>query len=86
MIITRPQSPNVLPIVIPTEHQLGDLVIFVPGAGTGLIVQGVLAKIVGITFEETKVLYDIAIALNYLEFYDEYPFMRIDSTFILPKP
>lgn len=90
MITTRP-TPPVVPKSgnpLPSTHAIGDEVIFVPASQVPNIIlaQGVACKIVGVTFEQSKVLYDLALPIDAFDFYEEYPLMRVDSVFVFDKP
>lgn len=91
MITTRPiSSPQTIQSgnALTSAHALGDQIIFVPASQVShiLIAQGVVCMIVGITFEESKVLYDLALPIGAFDFYEERPILRVDSIFVFPKP
>jgi len=85
MIITsRPQSTTVP--MIPSTHQLGDIVHFNPLVlrqspllGTVITVK---ARVERISFDFGKVLYDLAISDDSGGFYDAYPICNVDSIFV----
>ena len=60
--------------------------IFVPASQIPHIIlaQGITCKVVGVTFEQGKVLYDLALPIDVFDFYYEYPLMRVDSIFVYP--
>ena len=91
MITTRPQAKATIGSAsnaLLSLHDIGDEVIFVPASQIPhvLLAQGVTCKIVGVTFELNKVLYDIALPLGVFDYHEDYPLMRVDSVFIFPRP
>ncbi len=93
MITTRPtQSPTIAPPAnhtnYPSLHAIDDEVIFVPACQIPnvLLAQGVTCKVMGVTFVEGKVLYDLALPIDMFEFYEEFPLQRVDSVFVFPRP
>lgn len=92
MITTRQSASPVIPAPnhtnYPSRHALGDEVIFVPASQVQhiLLAQGVTCKIVGISFIDGKVLYDLALPLGIYDFYEEFPIMRVDSVFVFERP
>lgn len=83
-ISTRPTPPPVNRTTLSARFAINDDVLFVPGSQVShmLMVQGIPARVVGITFEAGKVLYDLAMPCNVFDFYYEYPIMRVDSVFV----
>ena len=86
MITTRPQSGTTLTI-LPSNHDVGDEVMFVPASQIPhvLITQGIMCKVVGVTFEQSMVLYDLALPAGPFDYYEKYPLMRVDSIFVFNK-
>lgn len=86
MITTRSAPPN-RSNQHQSIHSIGDEIVFIPAVKIAqvLLAQGVLCKIVGITFESGKVLYDLAMPIDAFEFYVERPIMRVDASFIFRK-
>lgn len=90
MITTRPsaQTTSKTGNQFPQSYNIGDEVVFIPASQVSQIIlaQGVTCKVVGVTFERGKVLYDLAVPINSFDFYEEYPLMRVDSIFVFDKP
>lgn len=89
MITTRPQAPQAGSTLnsLSSAYDIGEEVIFVPASQIShvLLAQGVMCKVVGVTFEQSKVLYDLALPLDMFDFYEEFPLMRVDSIFVFSK-
>ena len=92
MITTRPATTPVIPSSThtnyPSRFAIGDEVIFVPASQVKhiLLAQGVTCKVVGISFQDSKIMYDLALPIGIYDFYEEFPLMRVDSIFIFDKP
>ena len=89
MITTRPQAPQAgsTSNSLPSAYGIGDEVVFVPASQIPHVIlsQGVTCKIVGVTFELSKVLYELALPLGVFNYYEDYPLLRVDSIFVFNK-
>jgi hypothetical protein len=79
-ISSRPQAGSLNPL--PSTHALGDIVSFWPTCLTNSLQFGVHCKVVRISFDAGKVLYDLALPDDQGAFYDVYPIRLVDSYFV----
>lgn len=76
--------------MLATRFAVGDLVRFSPGLLSAMpAVQGTgscICKVVGVSFTDAKVLYDLALPDAYGVFYEVHPLQRVDSIFVDAVP
>jgi len=78
---TISSRPVVTAAIIPSAHQLGDVVSFNPVALANCSPWTVKARVERISFDAGKVLYDLALEDD-TGFYDVYPICNVDSIFV----
>jgi hypothetical protein len=75
------------PLLVAT-FKVGDTVYFDPFAmvksAPALTRELILVKVVGVTYEYTKILYDLAFPMDDGHFYETRPAKRVDAVFVKP--